>query len=452
MDNLSSKYADYICRTTYEDLPLKVVKQAKQQLLDLIGVSLAGYALLDFPRAMVEYLSGLGGSQEATIFTTKSKFPAINAALANGICAHALEMDDGQRIAALHPGAVVIPAAIAAAEITRVDTKELIAGIVVGYEIMVRIGMAINPSSLQRGFHTTGTVGVLGAAAASASILKLTSQQVIGAIGLAGIHGAGILQVNHDNYGSQVKPLTAGKAAMSGLLSAILALKGYSGPLNILEGEDGFFSAMADEVHEASLTVGLGETYEINNVYNKLYVGCRHAHASMDAVKSILEKYQLDHNCIDRILVKTYSAAIRLAGIPNPDTPSAARFSIPFSVALLLKEKEAGADKYTVEQVSNEEILNLVKKVELSVDEGWERLYPDKRGATLIIIDNKGKEYSAQVELAKGEPENPASEQEIYDKFIANATLLMSSTEAKVLADTIMQMEDIPLDKLTRLF
>lgn len=451
MDSLSSKYADFIYRTTYDGLPFKVVKQAKQQLLDLVGVSLAGYVLLDFPRTMVEYLSSLGGSQEATIFTTKSKFPAINAALANGICAHALDMDDGHRFAALHPGAVIIPAAIAAAEMSKASTKELIAGIVVGYEIMIRIGMSVNPSSLRRGFHTTGTVGVFGAAAASANILKLSYEQVVGTLGLAGMQGAGLLQVNHDTYGSQVKPLTPGKAAMSGLLSSVLAHKGYSGPVKIFEGEDGFLNAMADEVQEEVLTAGLGENFEINNVYNKRYAACRHAHASMDAAAAAWGQHQLDYSCVNKISVRTYSAAVRLAGIQNPSTPSAARFSIPFSIALLLKEKDAGASKYSDENVNNEEIQNLARKVELLVDDGWERLYPEKRGATAVIIDNRGKEYSAEVELAKGEPENPISEDEMYDKFVTNATLLISDGEARTLANIILDMERLPLEELTRL-
>lgn len=116
MEGLSSIYAHFICRTSYEKLPLEVVWQAKQRILDLVGVSLAGYKLMEFPRLVVSYLASLGGTPEATIFGTKEKCPAINAAMGNGVCAHAIDMDDGHRFAALHPGAVVIPTAIAASE------------------------------------------------------------------------------------------------------------------------------------------------------------------------------------------------------------------------------------------------------------------------------------------------------------------------------------------------
>ena len=148
MDHLSSSYADFILDTQYDRLKPEVVFQAKKLILDLIGVSLAGYKLMEFPRMMVSYLEHLGGTPEATILQTKKKFPAINAALANAACGHALDMDDGHRFSALHPGVVIIPAALAGAELSRVSTKELIAGVVTGYEIMIRLGSAINPSSL----------------------------------------------------------------------------------------------------------------------------------------------------------------------------------------------------------------------------------------------------------------------------------------------------------------
>jgi 2-methylcitrate dehydratase PrpD len=164
---VSSIYADFITQTRYGGLPSKVVDQAKQRILDLVGVSLAGYKLMEFPQMIVNYMASLGGLPEATIFQTKKKFPAIHAAFANGTCAHAIDMDDGHRFAASHPATVIVPAALAAAEMSEASTKELITGVVIGYEIMIRIGNAINPSSLNRGFHTTGITGTFGAGRSS---------------------------------------------------------------------------------------------------------------------------------------------------------------------------------------------------------------------------------------------------------------------------------------------
>ncbi|MDP2973010.1 MAG: MmgE/PrpD family protein, partial [Deltaproteobacteria bacterium] len=425
MNGLSTSYADFILSTRYDQLKPEVILQSKKLILDLVGVSLAGYKLMEFPRLIVSFVETLGGIPEATIIQTKKKFPAVNAAFANAACAHALDMDDGHRFAALHPGTVIIPAALGAAELSKASTKDLITGIVLGYEVMIRIGMAINPSSLNRGFHTTGITGAFGAGAAAAKIMRLSREETIGALGLAGLQGSGLLQVNHDDEGSKVKPINPAKAAQSGLLSCILAQKGAKGPLDIFEGEDGFLKAFTDEVKKDLLTRDLGKEFEICNTYTKLYAACRHAHACIDAALEAFHRSQISVDKINSIAVETYPSAIRLAGITHVTTPSAARFSIPFSVALALIKKDAGADKYCDENIRDETIQRLCRKVTLSVSEKWEKLYPDKRGATVRIIDKINREWSAEVDLAKGEPENPAAWNEVYQKFFTNASLVL---------------------------
>jgi 2-methylcitrate dehydratase PrpD len=451
MNGLSSIYADFIVGTRYDQLKPEIILQSKKLILDLMGVSLAGYKLMEFPRLVVSYMKELGGTREATVIQTKKKFPAVNAAFANASCAHALDMDDGHRFAASHPGTVIIPAAVAAAERSGATTKELITGVVVGYEVMIRIGMGVNPSSLNRGFHTTGITGTFGAAAAAASIMKLSREEAIGALGLAGLQGAGVLQVNHDVEGAKVKPITPARAAMSGLLSSILAQKGAKGPTQIFEGEDGFLKAFTDDVKTDLLTHDLGKEFEICNIYTKFYAACRHAHAPTDAALDALRKSKINASEIAKIEIETYPAAIRFAGIKDVTTPSGARFSIPFSVAMALIKKDAGADKYCEENVRDENIQRLSKKIELSVGNKWERLYPNKRGATVRITDNQNKEWSAEVELAKGEPENPASWEEIYNKFHTNATLALSEKKVQKLRYVILDLENFPIDEIWKL-
>jgi len=446
----SAIYADFTVNTRYDNLEPDIIEQVKKLILDLIGVSLAGYKLMEFPRMVVDYMASLGGKPEASIIHTKKKFPAVNAALANAACAHALDMDDGHRFAVLHPGTVIIPAAIAAAELSGASTKELIAGVMVGYEVMIRIGMAISPSSLNRGFHVTGITGPFGAAGAVANIMKLNQEETIGAFGLAGLQSSGLIQVNHELEGAKVKPINPARAAMSGLLSCILAQKGARGPLQILEGEDGFLKAVTDEVNDGLMTQKLGEEFEISNVYIKLYSACRHAHAPIDAILEAFGKSQIDTREISKISVATYPDAIRLAGMTDVTTASAGRFSIPFSVALALIKGDAGADKYIEENVRDQNIQSLAKKVHLLVDSKWEKLYPEKRGATATIIDSNNRACSAEVELAKGEPENPASLEEIYHKFYSNATLLISEKEAKRLGNAIANLEDLSLDEVLK--
>jgi len=451
MKSISERYADFIVRTQFEDLGAEVLQQVKMLILDLVGVSLAGYATMEFPKIVVGYFADLGGKPEATIVQTKKKFPAVNAAFANASCAHAIDMDDGHRFAASHPGTVVIPAAMAAAELAGASTKELITGIVVGYEVMIRIGRAIVPSSLNRGFHITGITGPFGAAAASAKIMNLNQEETAGALGMAGLQSAGLIQVNHEVEGSMVKPLNPARAASNGLLSCILAKRGARGPLQILEGEDGYLKAVSDKVKQELLTKGLGEEYEILKVYVKLYAACRHAHAPIDAVFEALKGQSIEPEQISRVSVETYSAAVRLAGIRDATTPSAARFSIPYSVAIAIVKKDAGPNQYCKEVLGDPRVHGLAQKVEMTVGEKWEKAYPRMRGATVTVHTRSGNRLGVEVELAKGEPENPASWDELYSKFSFNATQLLPEKDAKELGERIMAIEQSSLDDVLRL-
>ncbi len=437
MKSISETYAEFIVRTRFEDLGAEVVQQAKKLILDLVGVSLAGYATMEFPKNVVGYFADLGGKPEATILHTKKKFPAVNAAFANATCAHAMDMDDGHRFGALHPGVAILPSALAAAELAGAGPKTLLAGMVAGYEIMIRIGAAITPSSLNRGFHITGITGVFGAAAACAKIMRLQA--------------SGLIQVNHEVEAAKVKPLNPARAASNGLLSCILAKRGARGPLQILEGEDGYLKAVSDEVKQGLLTKGLGKEYEILKVYVKLYAACRHAHAPIDAVFEALKGQSIEIEEITRVSVETYAAAVRLAGIREATTPSAARFSIPFSVALAIARKDAGPKQYCEEAVRDRSIQALAQKVEMTVSEKWETAYPHKRGATVTVDTRGGKKLGFEVELAKGEPEKPVSWEEMYRKFFSNATQLLSEKDAKELGERIMAIEQSSLDGVLRL-
>jgi 2-methylcitrate dehydratase PrpD len=446
MQQFSSIYADYAADMGYEHLKPKVIEQVKKLILDFAGVSLAGYKLMQFPRSIVSYISSLGGTPEATIFQAKKKFPAVNAAFANAACAHAIDMDDGHRFAALHPGTVVIPAALAAAELVGGSTTELIAGIVAGYEVMIRIGMAINPSCLNRGFHSTGLAGPFGAAVAAGNIMRLSREEIVSSLGLCGLQASGLMQTDHEAEGAKVKPINPARAAMSGLLSCILTQRGAKGPLYIFEGEDGFLRAVADEVKSDLLTRDLGRKFEICNVYIKFYAACRHAHAPMDAALKAFSNSQIDTSKITKVLVETYIVAIKQAGTAYATTASAGRFSIPFSVALVLIKKKAGAAEYSEENIRDQNIQMLAAKVQLLVGNKWEQVYPEKRGATVTIFDSNDRVWSAEVELAKGEPENPASLKDIYEKFHDNAKLQLSERDVERLEDGIMNLENLLLD------
>lgn len=443
---LSERYSDFVAGVRYEDFDAELVSQVKRLTLDLLGCALGGYALVEFARLVVEQAVESGGREDATIVQTARKVPALNAAFANAACAHALDMDDGHRFAALHPGTVVIPAALAAAELAGATTKQMIAGIVCGYEVAIRIGMAINPSSLSRGFHSTGTVGPFGAAAAAAAILRLDREQTVAAFGIAGLQGAGLLQVNHDESGGgEAKAINSARAAMSGLFSAMLAGKGAKGPRRILEGKDGFLGAFASEVNTELLTRGLGTDFEIRNAYTKFYASGRHSHACIDAALDTFRASGLSVDDIEEVRVETYATAIRFSGIVDAANASAARFSIAYSVAIALVKDEAGPNAFRDEVVADERVRRLAARVHVGESTKWQGLYPGQRGATVTVAGPGGRVWTAEAPLARGEPENPASWADIEAKFRANATLQVPPAAADRLAETIQRLETVSL-------
>ncbi|NIN52077.1 MAG: MmgE/PrpD family protein, partial [Nitrososphaeria archaeon] len=210
--------ADFASSVRFSDLPEEALRHSKKCILDLLGVALAGSMTIP-GRIIIDFVKKLGGEPEATVISSPLMVPCTNAALANGTLAHALELDDGSRYAMGHPGVVVIPAALAAAESNDVSGKDLITAVVLGYETFIRLGSAVNPSHFRRGFHTTGTCGTFAAAVAAGKILGLDEDGMANALGLAGTQSAGLFEFVSD--GSMSKPLHPGRSAQSGVLAVL---------------------------------------------------------------------------------------------------------------------------------------------------------------------------------------------------------------------------------------
>src|SRR4051794_19754583 len=257
-----------------------VARQAKLALVDYLGVTLGG---LNIPSAAAVRTIALeqGGNPQATLIGIGERTTGFQAALANGTAGHALDMDDGHRLAAGHPGVTVIPAALAAAEISGASGTQLLKAIAVGYEVFVRVASVMNPSHLDRGFHTTGTIGPLGAATAAGFLLGLDATQLTHALGAAASSAAGLFQVLHE--GAMFKPVHAGRASEAGLFSAPLAREGGGGAPLSPGGPGGVVWGAAEGVDPAPIVRELAEPESILGMYVKLHSACRHVHAAVDA-------------------------------------------------------------------------------------------------------------------------------------------------------------------------
>ena len=432
--------------TSYDQLPDDVIQKAKECFTDFVGVALRGSETES--GEAVKNIIRPGG--ESTVIGQGRSTP-MEAGLANGIFAHSMDLDDGHRLAMLHPGACVIPAALSLCEARNRTGKELIESIVVGYQVVIALGMMVNPGHRSRGFHSTGTCGTIGAAAAASKAMSLNEEEIANALGLAGTQAAGLLESDHS--GSMGKHLHTGRAAQSGILSALLARNGFTGGETILEGDEGFLKAMTDidpnamtdidpytmvdaHPHETDLPM---ENYHISDVYFKIYPVCRHLHSSIDALLEIVKEEQPELEEIEKITVNTYKIAAEHDDY-HPTSTEALRQSLPVSMAVaLLNHYQETVDliEFSYSPPNQKEINDISGKIQIKIDSNLDKQYPQSRPSEVTIFTEKGI-YKNKVDLPQGEPENPLK-QGVEWKF----RNLNPDVDARVL-DVIGNMDSYP--------
>lgn len=439
--SLSERLANFVCKLEYAQLKRKVVEQSKRCFLDFVGVSLLG-SDTDVGKILITIMKSMGGVKESTIIGDGNKIPCINAAFVNGAIAHIHELDDGHRFAMGHPGAPIIPAALAIGEKVDATGKELITAIVAGYEVFIRIASSINPSHLLRGFHTTGTCGTFGATVAAGKLLSLNVSELTSALGIAGIQAAGLMEVMRGE--SVVKPLQPGRASQSGVFAALLAQDGITAPSTILDGEDGFCRATSNDCDLQAIARNLGKNYEILGVYFKFYASCRHTHPSIDATLKLVNKYNISPQEIKEVRIRTYSAAYHLCGKGyTPKTVSTAKFSLPYCISVAIIERRVDPDVFTIHKIKDQKILRLAKKVKVEVDSDIDKSVPKERGSRVEIVKISGEKYECYVENPYGEPEIPASSEDLRNKFRALSTKVISTQKTDKLIELINRLETL---------
>jgi 2-methylcitrate dehydratase PrpD len=414
---ITEKLARIVIDTEYDKLPEEVIFKAKQCFIDFLGVALAGSKL---PSSKIVKNIFNNGSGSSVLGYNDVSY--IDASLVNGVFAHSLDLDDGHRFAQLHPGCSVIPAALSVSEVRDKTGKDFISSIVVGYQISILMGMISNPEHRSLGFHSTGTCGTFGATAASCKAIDLGFGDTVNALGIAGTQTAGLLESDH--AGSSAKHLHAGKAAQTGVISAILSENGFKGASSIIDGSEGFLNAMVipgnlstpntENYDDRADKLISNQNYHILDVYFKKYPVCRHLHSSIDAAIEIYNQMVNKLVKVEDIIsikVKTYEIA---SGHDNyhPNTIEAVRQSLPVALAISLLNGDLNINNVLV----NPEIISMASKVVIEHDKEMDKLYPSKRPSEVIVV-TKNDFYTCRVDLPMGEPENPLKHQEILEKF-----------------------------------
>ncbi len=437
----SQVLADFIVNTPCEAIPRDMVNKAVRHILDSIGAGIAGAAskeahlLLDTLRAAGE------GEGSATVWGRGTRLTPLNAALVNGTASHAFELDDTGGCD--HSGAIVVPAAIAAVEMAGrpITGEEFIAAVVIGYDIARRPLEACGAYEPHNGagFHSTGTCGPFGAAAAAARLLQLDSHQTQQALGLAASFSSGLWACVHD--GAQSKRLHAGHAAYGGLMSALLARNGFTGPTQIFEEVWGGFNhsfAPASSDPDAYLR-DLGTCWKLHRVSIKPHASCRSTHAAIDAVDNLTARYGFTKDEIKEILIIINPFVYGMCGHYTRHPMNSAQLSIPYSVAADLVFGSASLASFARDKRDNPDVLAMMDRIRFDVD----KTQKDDDEPIVRITLKDGRVLTEHVPMPLGAPVNPVTDEALLKKFLSVTGMVFDDDTVRTLADRLMRLPSL---------
>jgi len=399
--------ARYAAGLRYEDLPPAVVGKAKDIITDTVAACICG-AEMPWSRIVIDYAERTGPGGASRILGRGSSVQAPAAALANGALAHAFELDSLTRPGAgAHPGATVLPPALAVAQEQGASGKQLIAAVVAGNEVMIRIGRATGHTNEARGFHAPGTTGPFGAAVACGSLLGLDAIKMTNALGIAGSLAGGLLEFAKGD-GGMVKRLHLGRASEAGVMAASLAAAGFEAPRTVIEGEFGFLKVFCTEWDESHLTKGLGNDFVTLSAVLKRYPVHATAHPAVRAMRDLQAAHKFAGGEVASITVTATRRMVERHNILEPPDLMLAQYSIPFCVALALHREPRDPESYDDSALRDPAIRALTRKVRLVEEVG------DGHGAggshvTIVLAD--GRKFEAHEASGMLEPG------ELPDKF-----------------------------------
>ncbi len=423
------KLAAYGVADRARALPDVVRHHAKRALIDWFASLLPG-SIVDPAQAMIKGLGDELGHGKAYVYGSGAFGSLRTAALINGTASHTIEFDDIFRDAIYHPGCPTIGAALAAAQAKGANAADLLTAIIVGYEVSTRIGLSVQPSHYKY-WHTTGTVGTFGAAAAVATILKLNEQQFAHALATSATMAAALQQAFRSD--SMSKPLHAGHAAEAGAMAALSAQHGMTGTLDVLEGDAGFGAAMSTTVDWSKATEGLGTHYNITKMTFKNHGCCGHSFAAIDGALHLKAAHGFAPEAIKRIRIGGYRATVEVAGVPKATTPFEGKFSTAYVVASALVHGSVRLNAYDPERLADERVQTLSDKVELRIDDQCAADFPKRRSAKVAIELADGRTLEHYQPTRKGDPDAPLTDADVSDKFLELAGPVIGADAAKQL-------------------
>ena len=456
VDNVHTRrIAEFVSALSYERIPADIRERIKLLILDSLGCAIYG-ADLEWCRILRETCAGLDATRTTSVWGTGQRLSSPHAALVNGTQVQGFELDDVHRQGVLHVGAVTLPALVAVAEShAELSGRDFLAAAVAGYEIGPRVGKCMGQEHIGQGWHSGATVGVFSAAAGAARGLRLSPEQAVHALGIAGTQSAGLMAAQ---YGAMVKRMHAGRAAQSGLYGALLAQQGFTGIADVFEAPYGgfctTFSRSADRFNLAELSAGLGERFETMRISLKFYSCVGSNHTTLDAIRDIRARRPFGLEELEKIVVHGSQVTVDHVGWPyRPDSMTTAQLNLPFCVATLLIEGDVSVDQFKPEAIHDAARIALSRKVEVVHDPAITALgsaYRHKARVDVHLRD--GSTHTETREAPRGSEQSFASEGDIVAKFRSLTRGVLPAARQQALIDAVLGLEKLAdARKLTEL-
>ena len=429
----------FILNNDFDSLGAELIERAKEHVLDTLGVLVAASAeplmgILD------GFLTDLGPGDGATILGTGRRTSVVNAALVNGILAHGLDYDDSSWRLIGHPSAAVLPALLAIGERQKSSGRELLCAYVLGTEVSCKIGQAAEPELYEAGWHATGVVGVLGATAASAYLLHLTEAQLGMALGIAASLACGLRQ----NFGSLTKPFHAGAAAQHGVVAALLAKHGFTSNPNSLEGKAGFVHNFTGGKRTVG-SLNLGSPFDMLDpgFFVKPFPSCAATHTAIEATINLVHRHNLRPENIHKVQFGSGPVGPIMLVHRQPNTGFEGKFSMPFVIAMAIKDGSVGLDTFTDENAKHPLVRQLITQTEFYVDPMFTEKKIDEAPANILIATNDGQVLKECIEDPLGNPTRPMTAEALRLKFKDCVVRRLSLESIDKVLEILTKLEDL---------
>jgi 2-methylcitrate dehydratase PrpD len=426
-----------------ESLPPDIVQRAKGVLLDSLGCTLFG-SLQPWSKIMAAEMLAEGSSGHSTIVGQARTVAAPAAALCNGTATHGFELDDLLDEAIVHPGAIIVPAALAAAEAVNAPGSKLLLGIVAGYEVLNRVGLAAGTEPAHRGFHKTTVIGPVGAAVAAGVILDLKPEQLMAATGLACSTSSGIKSFAAGTGGGMMKRMHCGRAAESGVRMAQLAARDFTGPPTAIDGKFGLLEVYGGKTARPELlTEGLGKDWAMTSIFVKVYPCCSWIQGAVQQLVVLRGPQPLKPDEIRQVRIGVSAYAAKNNGEPAPVDTMGAQYSFPYCAALALAGDPTDPGMYLEKEISNPARRALARRVELYTDAQMEAAYPRHYGSRIELVLANGERRASFVLDPHGFPADPVTGPERVEKFSRLAGYEKPAARAREIAAAVQRADKL---------